>query len=79
MTISPLVAGTRPDTSIISVLFPQPDGPTIETNSPAAMSKETLSTRLQRGASSRRKYLFHADNADERFCTTAANSLLAWP
>ena len=37
--IVPVVAGIRPDTSIISVLLPQPLGPTIETNSPAATSR----------------------------------------
>ena len=37
--IVPVVAGIRPDTSISIVLLPQPLGPTIETNSPAAMSR----------------------------------------
>src|SRR4029079_1263535 len=82
MTISPLLAGIRPDTSIISVLFPHPDGPTMETNSPAAMSREILSSafsaarvreanivqRLQCSAGARGKYLFDAGNADERLC-----------
>ena len=37
--IVPVVAGIRPDTNIIIVLLPQPLGPTIETNSPAEMSR----------------------------------------
>jgi hypothetical protein len=46
MMISPVVAGTRPDIIIISVLLPHPDGPTMETNSPAWISIETSSTAL---------------------------------
>ena len=38
-SISPDVAGIRPETSINSVLFPQPLGPTIDTNSPASIAR----------------------------------------
>src|SRR2546425_12531172 len=41
MTIAPVVGGSRPATIISKVLLPQPDGPRIETNSPAAAAKVT--------------------------------------
>ena len=44
MTISPVLGTVRPDTIIISVLLPHPEGPTIEMNSPLFISNETLST-----------------------------------
>jgi len=49
---APAVGGMRPDSSIINVLLPQPDGPTIETNSPAARfsdSGASASTMPARG------------------------------
>ena len=39
--MSPLVRASRPATISISVLLPQPEAPTTETNSPAAMSTLT--------------------------------------
>src|SRR3954447_22580591 len=79
MTISPLVVGMRPDTSIISVLFPHPDGPTIETNSPAAMSKETLSSAFS-AARVREENTFSTPTIRTKgSAPTTANSLLAWP
>jgi acyl dehydratase len=41
IAISPLLRGNSPATISISVLLPQPDGPTTDTNSPAAMSTLT--------------------------------------
>jgi hypothetical protein len=38
-SIVPVVGGISPDTSISNVLLPQPLGPTIETNSPAAIAR----------------------------------------
>ncbi len=42
----PLVAGTRPLIVRMSVDLPEPDNPTTETISPAAMSRETLRSAL---------------------------------
>jgi len=36
----PLVGSSRPDMVFRSVVLPQPDGPTMQTNSPASISKE---------------------------------------
>ena len=44
--IAPAVTGIRPDTSIISVLLPQPLGPTMATNSPAATSRSICVERV---------------------------------
>jgi hypothetical protein len=79
MTISPLLAGIRPDTSIISVLFPHPDGPTMETNSPAAMSREILSSAFS-AARVREANIFSTPAMRTNGSATfAANSLFAWP
>src|SRR5262245_6580114 len=43
-SIEPSVAGTKPAIMLSMVLLPHPLGPRIETNSPAAIVKETLST-----------------------------------
>jgi len=37
--IAPLVGAISPEMSISNVLFPQPLGPTTDTNSPAAMER----------------------------------------
>ena len=47
MTIRPAETGMRPDVIISDVLLPQPDGPMIETNSPAPSSNETPSTAFK--------------------------------
>ena len=53
----PSLTGTRPATSASSVDLPQPEGPTIDTNSPPRTSKETRSTavnsRFSRGSENR--------------------------
>jgi hypothetical protein len=41
MRMSPDVGVSSPPSRWSSVLFPDPDGPTIATSSPAAMSSET--------------------------------------
>src|SRR5436190_23636571 len=40
---APALAGMRPEMIFSSVLLPQPDGPTSETNRPSSTSKETRS------------------------------------
>src|SRR6266540_7389379 len=47
MTISPALTGMSPATIIISVLLPQPDGPTTERNSPVRRSKLAPSTAVR--------------------------------
>ena len=53
----PAVVGTSPATRLSMVDFPQPDGPTIDTNSPAPTLNETPSTavnsRPSRGSGNR--------------------------
>src|SRR2546423_12729830 len=50
IVISPWLRWSRPATMSISVLLPQPEGPTTETNSPASMSTVT-SFSARNGAS----------------------------
>jgi hypothetical protein len=38
-SIAPVVGGISPETSISNVLFPQPLGPTMDTNSPASIDR----------------------------------------
>lgn len=40
----PVVGGRKPAIMFSSVLLPQPEGPTIDTNSPAAISRLTSPT-----------------------------------
>src|SRR6201747_661889 len=44
---SPAVGRSKPDTTLTSVVFPAPFGPTTETNSPSLMWKETLVSALK--------------------------------
>ena len=43
---SPLDGRSRPPTHFSSVVFPQPDGPTTQTNSRSATEKETFAIAL---------------------------------
>ena len=44
--ISPLSAVSKPASSIRSVVLPEPDGPSSDTNSPASTSSETESVAV---------------------------------
>ncbi|MNL65585.1 hypothetical protein D3C87_1899340 [compost metagenome] len=46
MRISPVLGVSNPAIERSSVVLPQPDGPSSEKNSPAAMSSETSSSAL---------------------------------